>query len=216
MGKYSLFYRVPRLSRLKSGFSEAVVGIWTTRVLAHGLAAGLTAVMVLGMTGDIPVTGDWDGTGIMRLGVFRNGWWYLDINGNGAWDPGVDLAIPFGMTGDLPVVGNWNGSADGKSKVGVFRNGTWYLDYPGTGAWVGCGATPDTDRCYTFGMAGDIPVVGDWSGNGTPKIGVFRNGTWYLDYPGTGRGLAAEQQLIRIAVTPLVWQEISLLLATGT
>ena len=37
-------------------------------------------------------------------------------------------------------------------------------------------------------MAGDIPVVGNWNGSadGKSKIGVFRNGTWYLDYPGTG------------------------------
>jgi len=56
--------------------------------------------------------GDGDGTGIMRIGVFRNGLWYLDINGNDAWD-GSDATIPFGVPGDIPVVGNWNGSADG-------------------------------------------------------------------------------------------------------
>ena len=135
---------------------------------------GLTRCYGFGMTGDIPVTGDWDGTGIMRLGVFRNGWWYLDINGNGIWDPGIDFAIPFGLSGDLPVVGDWNGMQMASPKSEYLGTVTWYSYYPGTGTWVGCGATPDTDRCYTFGMAGDIPVVGDWSGNGTPKIGVFK------------------------------------------
>ena len=43
------------------------------------------------------------------------------------------------------------------------------------------------DRCYTYGMAGDIPVVGDWNGNGVSKIGVFRSGNWYLDYNGDGQ-----------------------------
>ncbi len=84
------------------------------------------------------------------------------------------------------LYGDWNG--DGTIKVGIFSNGNWYLDYPGTGVWVGCGTTATTDRCYegTFGAAGDIPVVGDWNGDGRTKIGIFRNGNWYLDYPGTG------------------------------
>ena len=29
-------------------------------------------------------------------------------------------------------------------------------------------------------LQGDIPLVGDWDGNGTDTIGVFRNGTWFL------------------------------------
>ena len=125
-----------------------------------------------------------------KIGVFRKGSWYLDSNGNGVWNPGVDASIPFGLAGDIPVTGNWNGSADGKSKIGVFRNGTWYLDYPGTGAWVGCGAPGNIamDACYTFGIAGDIPVTGNWNGSadGQSKIGVFRKGSWYLDGNGDG------------------------------
>jgi hypothetical protein len=35
-------------------------------------------------------------------------------------------------------------------------------------------------RTFTFGVATDIPVMGDWDGNGTATPGVFRNGTWYL------------------------------------
>jgi hypothetical protein len=89
------------------------------------------------------------------------------------------------MAGDQVVTGDWDGT--GIVRQGVFRNGNWYLDYNGDGQWSGCGTTTDTDRCYTFGMAGDIPVIGDWSGNGVSKIGVFRNGNWYLDYNGDGQ-----------------------------
>ena len=166
-------------------------GTWYMDLLGtySWVACGPDGCYSFGLAGDIPVTGDWDGTGIMRIGVFRHGWWYLDMNGNDAWD-GSDASIPFGMAGDIPVVGNWSGSADGKSNIGVFRNGMWYLDYPGTGTWVGCGAPADLakDACIPFGMAGDIPVVGNWSGSadGKSNIGVFRNGMWYLDYPGTG------------------------------
>jgi hypothetical protein len=64
-----------------------------------------------GTKGDIPIVGDWDGTGKVRIGVFRpsTSMWYLDLNGNGKLDAcGVDACIgPFGQPGDLPVVGKW-------------------------------------------------------------------------------------------------------------
>ena len=39
-----------------------------------------------GLPGDQPVMGDWTGDGRIRVGVFRNGEWYLDLNGNRRWD----------------------------------------------------------------------------------------------------------------------------------
>jgi hypothetical protein len=61
--------------------------------------------------GDLPVIGDWDGTGKARIGVFRptTGMWYLDMNGNGKLDHcSVDACRgPFGQLGDLPAVGKW-------------------------------------------------------------------------------------------------------------
>jgi hypothetical protein len=37
------------------------------------------------------------------------GYWYLDTDGNGAWDGcSIDACLgPFGVSGDLPVVGQW-------------------------------------------------------------------------------------------------------------
>jgi hypothetical protein len=134
-----------------------------------------------GISTDIPIWGDWSGTGTIKMGVFRNGTFYLDWNGNGAWDgPTVDRAYAFGLPGDIPVIGDWNG--DGRAKVGVYRNGYWYLDANGNGVWDG----PSVDRYAWFGMAGDIPVIGNWSGSGTINVGIFRNGTFYLDWNGNG------------------------------
>ncbi|MBE0576913.1 MAG: hypothetical protein IH613_13585 [Desulfuromonadales bacterium] len=117
------------------------------------------------------------------IGVFRSGPWFLDANGNGAWDPDTDtMYANFGQAGDLPVVGDWPDDAVNQVQIGVFRNGTWYLDANGNGAW-----DPDTDTVYAnFGQAGDLPVVGDWNGDGVLQIGVFRNGIWYLDANGNG------------------------------
>src|SRR5260370_136173 len=144
----------------------------------------------IGQSGDIAVVGDWNGSGTKKIGIFRNGLWVLDYNGTGWWGgPPFDRAIYLGQAGDIPVVGDWNG--DGRDKVGVFRNGLWVLDYNGNGVWEGTGAREDpTKDLYTFfGQAGDIPVVGDWNGSGTKKIGVFRPGTnprgyWILDNNG--------------------------------
>lgn len=116
-----------------------------------------------------------------RIGVFRSGQWYLDANGNGAWDSGTDLAYAsFGGATDIPVTGDWNG--DGTTQIGTFRDGQWFLDANGNGAW-----DAGVDTTYSsFGQAGDIPVTGDWNGDGLTQIGVFRAGTWYLDSNGNG------------------------------
>jgi hypothetical protein len=140
-----------------------------------------------GITGDIPVSGDWDNNGKSEIGVFRNSThlFYLDYNGSGTWNgASIDKQYNFGLSGDLPVTGDWNN--DGKSEIGVFRNSThmFYLDYNGNGAWNGASG----DKQYNFGVSGDLPVSGDWNGDGSAEIGVFRNSThlFYLDYNGNG------------------------------
>ncbi len=114
-----------------------------------------------------------------KVGIFQNGSWYLDYNGNGVFDSGVDKAYGFGAPGVIPVVGDWNG--DTTTKIGFYINGTWYLDYNGNGAY-----DPGVDKAYAFGAPGFIPVVGDWNGDGKTEIGFYINGTWYLDYNGNG------------------------------
>jgi hypothetical protein len=132
---------------------------------------------------------DWIGTGSIKLGIYRQGSWYLDRNGNGVWDGcdgGPDRDICFhsfgGYSEDIPVVGDWNGN--GTTKIGIYRQGSWYLDRNGNGVWDGC----DEDICRPRfgGMVQDIPVAGDWSGNGVFGIGIYRDGQWYLDQNGNG------------------------------
>jgi cytochrome c peroxidase len=146
-----------------------------------------------GLAGALPVVGDWNGTGAAKIGVYSDGVWYLDINGNGTWDgTPVDAQFSFGtgLAGALPVAGDWNGT--GTAKIGVYSDGLWYLDVNGSGTWDG---TP-TDAQYSFGagLANALPVVGDWNGAGRAKIGVFSDGAWYLDLNGNGAydGTAAD------------------------
>lgn len=108
-----------------------------------------------GAAGFLPVIGDWNGDGRSKIGIVRNGEWYVDFNGNFLWEgPVVDRSTYFGATGWLAVVGDWN--ADGKTEIGVFRDGQWYLDHNGNYQLDGA------DKQYTFGAAGQKPIVGKW------------------------------------------------------
>jgi hypothetical protein len=64
-----------------------------------------------GTEGDLPIVGDWSGTGQVAIGVFRpaSGDWLLDLNGNGKFDGcTVDACLgPLGQPGGLPIVGVW-------------------------------------------------------------------------------------------------------------
>ncbi|HZC98723.1 MAG TPA: PQQ-dependent sugar dehydrogenase [Actinomycetes bacterium] len=40
--------------------------------------------------------------------------------------------------------------------------------------------TSTPDLTISYGKVGDIPVVGDWNGDGIDTPGVFRDGVWYL------------------------------------
>ncbi|MEX0712160.1 MAG: SdrD B-like domain-containing protein, partial [Pirellulales bacterium] len=172
---------------------------------------------VFGRRGATPVTGDFDGDGLSEVGVFIDGEWFIDLNGNGVWDEG-DLWIGLGSQGDLPVTGDWDG--DGKTDIGVFGK-AWPGDpravaaepgLPGprnmtagtknmppswmqaTLGWRTMKRTRDgelradvIDHVFHYGTAGDIPVTGDWTGSGVDTIGVFREGRWALDVDGDGK-----------------------------
>ena len=68
-------------------------------------------IIYFGLPGDLPVMGDWNGDGRLKIGIYRNGAWYVDWNGNYQWDS-VDAAHVsfFGLPGDRPVIGQWNAS----------------------------------------------------------------------------------------------------------
>jgi len=138
-----------------------------------------------GFREDIPVVGDWNGTGLISIGIYRNGQWYLDADGDGTFDDcSQDRCVKEcgGLRGGAPVAGDWTG--DGKSKLGIYRSGQWFFDKNNNGVWDGCGI----DSCINaFGaLRDDIPVIGDWNQEGKDKIGIYRKGEWFLDLNGNG------------------------------
>ncbi len=197
---------------------------WT---INNGAAAGDPKLKyVFGTPGAIPVQGDFAGDGKTRMGVFIDGEWFIDMNGNGVWDEG-DMYCKLGNAGDKPVVGDWDG--DGKDDIGVFgpawsNDATAVAREPGlpkphnapTGAKKnhppqsreasghremkvtsrGKIREDVIDHVFEFGHRGDVPVVGDWTGSGVKTIGVFRDGVWFLDSNGDGK-LGADDMVVR-------------------
>ena len=124
-------------------------------------------VFLYGTPGDKPIAGDWNGDGISTIGVFRDGAWFLDIDGNGRWTDG-DQFVELGRSGDVPVVGDFN--HDGIDDLGVYRAGTWHLDTDGNRE------LDAHDQVFELGGPGDMPTVGDFNGDGTDQIGILRTG----------------------------------------
>jgi len=91
--------------------------------------------------------------------------------------------------GDISGVQKLYGAGTGNARTynvrtdspGVFRPSErcWYLDYNNDGY---------VDFTTYYGLNGDLPIVGDWLGNGKDTIGVFRPSerSWYLDYNNDG------------------------------
>src|SRR6266567_3203761 len=123
------------------------------------------AIYQFGLQNDKPVVGDWDHTGKLRIGVYRNGQWIVDISGCNCYDGGTAGFYSFGLPADQPAVGRWTGGTDAADlNLGVLRAGQWIVDANGSRAYEGFGQ--GQDATYSFGLSGDIPVVGSW-----PPIG---------------------------------------------
>ncbi len=72
--------------------------------------------------------------------------------------------------------------------IGVHRDRFFFKDVTADGVWNGLSGGDDVD---VFGIAGDIPLAGDWQGDGFDEVGVARvadGALWFfLDYNGSGR-----------------------------
>jgi len=151
--------------------------------LRNSLSGGYAdSTFIAGAGGDIALWCDWNNDGARSWGVYRstNGHFYLsNENFTGAR---TAVAFPYGNGGvpdeggDIPICGSWFGGA---ATVGVYRpaTATFYLRLNNDPAREQTVAIP-------YGVVGDIPIVGHWSGSptGATTIGVFRrsSSTFFL------------------------------------
>jgi uncharacterized delta-60 repeat protein len=169
--------RVSDLAPTTAGVFDPASATWYLH-FTNAAGAPDVAPFAYGGAGWIPVVGDWNGDGVATVGVFdpATATWYLR-NSNGPGAPDIP-PFAYGGPGWIPVAGFWGGGGGPvTTMIGVVDPSTmtWYLK---TSLSAGAPTFPP----FQYGAPGDIPVVGDWDGNGTFTVGVFRpsNATWYL------------------------------------
>lgn len=121
--------------------------------------------------GQTPISGDWDGDFKTDVGVFSpaTGQWHIRFSstGLGRW---ITCGDPNAC---LPVTGDYDG--DGKSDIAVFYNGGL-----NAGQWTILRSTTDFDPTRAWrriwGSAGDVPITGDFDGDGISDLAVYRLG----------------------------------------
>ncbi|MEM7314937.1 MAG: SdrD B-like domain-containing protein, partial [Planctomycetota bacterium] len=113
-----------------------------------------------------PVVGDWDGNGVATIGVFVDGIWQLDVDGNGHWNR-KDERIEFGKAGDVAFVGDFNG--DGKADLAILRDGVLIVDSNGNRK------LDSSDQRIAVEGSGAEMVVGDFNGDGRDEVKMAAN-----------------------------------------
>ena len=124
-----------------------------------------------GLSTDLPVPGDYLGTGATDPAIARPG-----ADGRFEWwvSPGPGREEVFGLNIDIPLTRDYTG--DGKTDIAVVRPGTstllWFI------------YDEDTEDYFTryWGLSTDKLVPEDYNGDGRADLAVFRpsEGRWYI------------------------------------
>ena len=135
------------------------------------------------------VVGDYDGDGKTDIAVWRPSSlsFYWISSKTGASYSGTEGLNP--QLGDIPVSGDYDG--DGKTDFALWRpgngaastNGQWPNggDWTNNGMWYIKYSTTNTVMQGQWGAKGDIPISGDFDGDGKSDLAIWRpsTGVWW-------------------------------------
>jgi hypothetical protein len=151
-------------STINGRYGDPASAIYSIR-LYHGTATGTP----------IPLSGDLNGDGTDSYGIFDPSTAGFTFNGK---------TVNFGTSTDLPAMGDWD--HDGKDEIGIYRpdDGGQSKFYLITRDWSSLsGPAGAADKTIPFGYyPNNIPIAGDWDGDGDDDIGGFNpgNNNFYL------------------------------------
>jgi len=137
----------------------------SNQMMWHNLrsASGYAATPFGLFTGDVPISGDFDGDGRTDITVWRNStgdFYYLESSTSSF------KAIHFGATGDNPkIVQDFD--FDGKDDFAVTRKAGGFT------YWYILGSE-DGFMGYQYGLDTDLPLRGDFDGDGKADLAVYR------------------------------------------
>ena len=135
-----------------------------------GPGANVDAVMATAQSNGIGYLGwEWSGDSDPRLDIVTN----FDPNRLTSWGDKI-IHGPNGIAATSQEASVYQNANLGKDTTGVFRPSNGYLFMKNSND------TGYADWAFNYGLPGDYPVVGDWDGNGTVTLGVYRGGKFYL------------------------------------
>lgn len=123
-----------------------------------------------GLSGDVPLVGDFDGDGRTEIATYtpetRQFMIDLDLDGR----PDLDFILSNMLAGDLTLVGDWNG--DGIDTPGFYRpsDSSWHVINENA-------STQEDQSLATSSVPGVIPLAGDWDGDGDDTFGFYNPST---------------------------------------
>lgn len=124
--------------------------------------------------GDTPAPGEYNGDGVIDVGVYRmtTGQWFISL-------PGSTQVVQWGTPamGDVPVPSDYDG--DRRTDMAVYRKST--------GQWLIQNSSNGNAAVYQFGSASaaglqDTPLAGDYDRDGRADLGIYRfaTGEWFV------------------------------------
>jgi SAM-dependent methyltransferase len=124
--------------------------------------------------GCLPVAGKWNGSAADALGLFnpKSRVWQLNQTAEGS----CGVPFVFGPAqGDLvPLAGKWSDAVVESVALYSADSANFYFKH--------AAESGDADLIVNFGAPGNLPVVGDWDGDGVDTVGICNvlDGCFYL------------------------------------
>ena len=146
-------------------------GYWMIDLNHNGRWDDADLLATLGDAEDRPVVGDWDGDGKDDIGIYGPIWERDQIAI--ARDPGLPNPENRPDTKPKNVPPIEQDATNGARVMKLTSFGQQRIDV--------------VDHVFGTGDGNQIPIAGDWNGNGIRSIGYFNAGNWQFDVNGDGR-----------------------------